>query len=280
MPRETARSASAIGATVVSGTFRPTNVGTGDTFPAPAPAAPYGAALSDFNGTTPNGTWRLLVVDDAGGDLGSIGGGWSLSFQTSDPVCCSQPCSLSCPAVSQGNDPDVCQAVVNFAPPGVTGSCGVVTCAPPSGSTFPVGTTTDNCTATTQGGSITTCSFPVTVNDVQGPIVTAPTASPNSLWPPNHKYEDVTISYSTADNCSLPSSIACALSVASNEPINGTGDGDNAPDWQVVDSHHVKLRSERSGNGTGRIYTVTVTCIDNAGVSSSRTVTVTVPHNQ
>jgi subtilisin-like proprotein convertase family protein len=271
--------ASVIGATVVSGTFRPTNVGTGDTFPAPAPAAPYGAALSDFNGTNPNGAWRLFVVDDAGGDLGSIAGGWRLSFQTADPVCCTQACSLSCPAVSQGNDPDVCQAVVNFAPPGVTGSCGVVACAPPSGSTFPVGTTTDNCTATTQGGSTTTCNFPVTVNDVQGPIVTVPTSSPASLWPPNHSMTNVTVNYTTADNCTLPSSITCALSVASNEPINGTGDGDTAPDWQVIDAHHVKLRAERAGTGTGRTYTVTVTCNDAAGVSSSQTVTVVVPHD-
>lgn len=269
----------AIGTTVISGTFRPTNVGTGDTFAAPAPAAPYGAALADFNGTNPNGTWSLFVVDDASGDVGTIAGGWSLSFQTADPVCCSQPCALSCPAVTQGNDPGRCDAVVNFSP-GVTGSCGVVACAPPSGSIFPVGTTTDTCTATTQGGSTTTCSFPVTVNDVQGPIVTAPTASPSSLWPPNHSLKDVTIAYTTADNCTLPSSITCALSVASNEPINGTDDGDTTPDWVVVDAHHVKLRAERSGIGTGRVYTVTVTCNDAAGVSSSQTVTVTVPLNQ
>ncbi len=271
--------ASAIGATVVSGTFRPTNIGTGDAFPAPAPAAPHGAALADFNGTNPNGAWRLFVVDDAGGDVGSIAGGWSLSFQTADPVCCTEACSLSCPAVTQDNDPDRCDAVVNFSP-GVTGSCGVVACAPPSGSIFPVGTTTDNCTATTQGGSTTTCSFPVTVNDVQGPIVTPPSASPGSLWPPNHTLRDVTIAYTTADNCTLPSSITCALSVASNEPINSTDDGDTAPDWQVIDAHHVKLRAERSGIGTGRVYTVTVTCNDAAGVSSSQTVTVSVPLSQ
>jgi subtilisin-like proprotein convertase family protein len=270
----------AIGATVVSGTFRPTNSGTGDTFPAPAPATPHGAALSDFNGTNPNGAWRLFVVDDAGGDLGTISGGWSLSFQTADPVCCSQACSLSCPAVTRGNDPDRCDAVVNFALPGVTGTCGVITCAPPSGSIFPVGTTTDTCTATTQGGATTTCNFPVTVNDVQAPILTAPTASPATLWVPNHTMTNVTINYQTADNCTLPSSITCALSVASNEPINGTGDGDMSPDWQVIDAHHVKLRAERAGTGTGRIYTVTVTCNDAAGVSTSRTVTVNVPFSQ
>jgi subtilisin-like proprotein convertase family protein len=67
---------------LVTGTFSPTNFGTGDTFPPPAPAAPYGTALSDFNGTSPNGTWSLFVVDDAGGDVGSITGGFTLTVTT------------------------------------------------------------------------------------------------------------------------------------------------------------------------------------------------------
>lgn len=76
-----------IGATVVSGTFRPTNIGTGDPFPAPAPVAPFGSTLSSFNGVDPNGAWNLFVVDDAGLDTGSIAGGWSLTIITADPVC-------------------------------------------------------------------------------------------------------------------------------------------------------------------------------------------------
>ena len=66
---------------LVSGTYRPTNVGVGDAFPAPAPAGPYGAALSVFNGTDPSGTWALYVVDDLGGFSGSILDGWKLTFE-------------------------------------------------------------------------------------------------------------------------------------------------------------------------------------------------------
>src|SRR4030095_4167391 len=40
-----------------------------------------------------------------------------------------------------------------------------------------------------------------------------------------------------------------------------------------------QLRSERSGNGTGRIYTISVTCTDQYGNSSTSTTTVTVPHD-
>ena len=85
------------------------------------------------------------------------------------------------------------------------------------------------------------------------------------------------MSYSTADNCSASGAISCSLSATSNEPSNGLGDGDTAPDWIIVDSHHLKLRAERSGTGTGRVYTVTITCTDQAGRSTSQAVTVTVP---
>ena len=67
---------------LVSGTFRPTNIGATDPFPAPAPAAPYGTMLSTFNGASPNGTWSLYVVDDLTGDLGNFNGGFSLTITT------------------------------------------------------------------------------------------------------------------------------------------------------------------------------------------------------
>jgi subtilisin-like proprotein convertase family protein len=64
---------------LVSGTFKPTNIGAGDVFPDPAPAPADTSALSVFNGTNPNGVWRLYVVDDFGGDTGIIGT-WRLDF--------------------------------------------------------------------------------------------------------------------------------------------------------------------------------------------------------
>lgn len=108
------------------------------------------------------------------------------------------------------------------------------------------------------------------------PSISGVMASPTALSPPNHKMVSVAISYRVTDNCGP---IVTKLQVASNEPINGTGDGDTAPDWQILDEHHVLLRAERSGNGSGRTYTVTITATDSANQSSSRDVLIKVPKN-
>ena len=64
-----------------TGTFRPTNLGAAlDPFPAPAPAPTLNAPLSVFQGTNPNGEWRLFVVDDVAVDAGTIVGGWTITI--------------------------------------------------------------------------------------------------------------------------------------------------------------------------------------------------------
>jgi subtilisin-like proprotein convertase family protein len=274
-------SAPAIGTTVVAGTFRPTNSGTGDLFPAPAPAAPYGSALSAFNGISPNGTWSLYVVDDAGTDVGSIVGGWSLNITTSDPFCAFQACTLGVPAdITQNNDPGSCGAFVNYPPATVNGSCGVVTYAPSSGSFFPVGPAAVIVTGTRQDSSTTTAGFNVTVNDVEAPAVGPVSASPDTLWTPNHRMHDVVLSYTSGpDNCG--GAVSCqVVSVTSNEPSNGLGDGDAAPDWSIISPTLVQLRAERSGLGSGRVYTITVRCTDATGNHAFRQTTVKVPFSQ
>lgn len=83
----------------VTGTFKPTQEASGCgltpsvDYPGTAPTGPYGVALAAFNGTNPNGTWSLYVVDDSGSDSGSISGGWSLDLtvgtttSSADPSC-------------------------------------------------------------------------------------------------------------------------------------------------------------------------------------------------
>ena len=70
---------------IVSGAYRPTNYSAGgdpnDTFP-PTSARSYSSSLAVFNNTSPNGLWKLYVVDDAAVDMGSIAGGWTLELDT------------------------------------------------------------------------------------------------------------------------------------------------------------------------------------------------------
>jgi subtilisin-like proprotein convertase family protein len=61
------------------------------TFPSPAPAEPYGSALAVFNGTNPNGTWRLYAANNAPGGSGSIASGWTLDIETQTPPTSSPP---------------------------------------------------------------------------------------------------------------------------------------------------------------------------------------------
>lgn len=104
-------------------------------------------------------------------------------------------------------------------------------------------------------------------------------ANPDTLWPPNHKMRLVNVDIDALDNCDLTP--ACQIiSVTSNEPENGLGDGDTAPDWEIVSDTTVKLRSERSGVGNGRIYTIFVECMDDAENSTVGTVEVYVPHDK
>ena len=118
------------------------------------------------------------------------------------------------------------------------------------------------------------------MKDIQPPTITNVSVNPAVLWPADHSMKTITVNYTSTDNCGPDdgcSSGECYLSVTSNEPISGTSSGDLSPDWQIIDAHHVKLRAERKSNGTGRIYTIKITCIDAAGNSSFKTITVSVP---
>jgi len=77
---------------LVSGAYRPSNVGASDPFDAPAPAGPYGLATpaggdtlaSVFGTGDPNGTWNLYIDDDAGSDSGSMAD-WCLELPVAMP---------------------------------------------------------------------------------------------------------------------------------------------------------------------------------------------------
>lgn len=127
-------------------------------------------------------------------------------------------------------------------------------------------------------GNIATASRSVTVEDTTPPTISDIAASPDTLWPPNHKLVGVNAAYSAQDSCSAE--VTCSLSVASNEPANGSGDGNTDSDWLIYTDTQLSLRAERSGKGEGRIYGLTASCADASGNLASGAGEVTVPKSQ
>ena len=114
------------------------------------------------------------------------------------------------------------------------------------------------------------------------PIAVGAGADTDELWPPNHKMHTVVVTVGASGGCGA---LNVAVAVSSDEPIDGTGDGDTAPDWSAVTDNgdgtfSVDLRAERAGNGDGRTYTITATATDATGASSSASATVDVPHSK
>jgi hypothetical protein len=164
-------------------------------------------------------------------------------------------------------------AVVNYTLPDAFDIVDLVvpvTCVPPSGSVFPIGTTTVNCTASDIRGNTSSASFMVTVLEpLPDPCIIL---KPGILWPPNHKMVNIDIEVVVAGNP------ACAVTnVTSTEPVTGHTYGRFAPDW-IFSGLDLQLRAERY-DPPGRFYGVTVTCTGSTG-SGTTTANVWVPHDQ
>lgn len=138
------------------------------------------------------------------------------------------------------------------------------------------------------------------------------TWSPTSIWPPNHKMQTVTISYtapadspSTNDTTTItvgPITDNQAAADGSDE-LNGSGQPTDQQglDWAgsgntatsaegQAATTTAQVRAERSGHGKdGRTYSIVVSCSEKIGgtapdmtpgSSGMATLTVTVPHDQ
>ncbi len=102
---------------------------------------------------------------------------------------------------------------------------------------------------------------------------------PNQLWPADHKYVTVTATVKVTDRAD-PNPRVALVSVTSSEPDSGLGDGDQPSDIVVVDNFKFQLRAERSGNGPGRVYTITYRATNACGQVMSASAIVTIPHDQ
>jgi uncharacterized repeat protein (TIGR01451 family) len=198
---------------------------------------------------------------------------------------------ISCPTPITVNAPTgMCSASVAFnvmatGAPSPTIECKIGATTITSPHTFPLGATTVNCTATNGILPDAACSFTVTVNDAQTPVLTA--KSPIDLWPPNHEYRTLTLAdmvASVSDSCSTLSVNDVRIEkVTSDEPVNvkGNSDGETLNDIVIAgDCKSVRLRSERDAKKNGRVYKVTLRVRDAANNTARAVFRVTVPINQ
>ena len=143
---------------------------------------------------------------------------------------------------------------------------------------FPLGLTTVTWTATDDSGNFSEDTQDVTIVDTTPPELSVE-LSPDTLWSPNHKLVAITATVVAEDICDADPEIRL-VSVTSNEPDNGLGDGDTANDIAIVDDFTIELRAERSGLGDGRVYTITYEAEDDSGNVTQEQATVTVPKSQ
>lgn len=115
-------------------------------------------------------TTNDLTVTDASGNTASC----SFTVTVLDTIA---P-TVTCPAnLTVNNDPGSCDAVITFAATGADNCSGVsitLTSGLASGSSFPLGTTTNIMTATDASGNTATCLFTLTVEDNEAPSITCP----------------------------------------------------------------------------------------------------------
>ena len=119
----------------------------------------------------------------------------------------------------------------------------------------------------------------VTINiaDTEPPVINAAVRL-NTLWPPNHRLVNVGFTLNVTDNSSGP--IDTDTDVFSNEDDVFLGSGNASPDATDIGPLTLRLRSERSGNGNGRIYLIRIVSTDPSDNSSRKCLSVVVPKDQ
>ncbi|MBK6824799.1 MAG: HYR domain-containing protein [Saprospiraceae bacterium] len=158
---------------------------------------------------------------------------------------------ITCPAnIVVSNTTGQCAAVVNYTAPVGTDNCPgantIQTAGLASGASFPVGVTNNTFKVTDAMGNTATCSFTVTVNDTELPLITCPS---NISVPNDLNQCSAVVTYTApvgTDNCPGPNTVQTAgLASGAAFPVG-------------VTTNTFKL-TDASGNTATCSFTVTVT---------------------
>ncbi len=209
-------------------------------FPAPTLNDNCSAGISDCN--PPSGssfpTGITTVVCQTGGPSNTVTCNFTVTVNGEG----GGACTVVCPGdITQSASANACSATVTYDAPTTSGICGTVACSPPSGSTFPIGTTVVSCTSAQGPG----CNFSVTI------LASAP-----------------------------PTIVTCATNKTVNVIANCEATIPNLVN-EVVATGCSVIVTQSPAAGTlvsPGVYTVTITAENSAGVATC-TATVTVTDN-
>jgi hypothetical protein len=145
---------------------------------------------------------------------------------------------------------------------------------------LPKGTHCITLTVSDPSGHIDQDVVAITVQDTTPPTLTV-SLSPQVLWPPNHKMVKIRATVHAQDLCGTVTDLKL-VSIVSNQPDNGLGDGnttgDIAANVGTLDLLFY-LRAERAGLHGDRIYKVTYRATDDSGNRAHVSKDVIVPHD-
>ncbi|NNK61165.1 MAG: HYR domain-containing protein, partial [Flavobacteriaceae bacterium] len=208
-------------------------------------------------GTFPVGTTtNTFVVTDASGNTATCSFDVTVN-DTEDPT-------ISCPAdIIVSSDPGDCDAVVTYSVSSTDNCPGETisqTAGLPSGSAFPVGTTTNTFIVTDAAGNTATCSFDVTVNDNEDPKIVCPSDIIVSNDPGDCD-ANVTYSVTSSDNCP-------------GEIITQTAGLPSGAAFPIGTTTNTFVVTDASGNTFSCSFDVTVNDIENPTISCPTDITV------
>jgi probable HAF family extracellular repeat protein len=138
--------------------------------------------------------------------------------------------------------------------------------SPGAGSVVGLGDYNLTVTVTDASGNSTSKVIILAVVDQIPPSIQSLVATPNQLWPPNHRLVPVTLNVTASDNCdAAPRSRI--VSITCNQPTSA---------WETQIAGDLNASLAASWDGTPRVYSITIECIDASGNKSTATASVTV----